>query len=289
MNENDILKLSNGKKYHRGDIYLRKKTKDFYLVEDEPKLLIMRCLDCVTPDDDGSTRSEIPGKGEMNARISSMLFTLLWGRCTDKIGSTPIWTHYIGHSTTNPAECLVYRMAQAIPLEVIVRNFAYGSYVARTGIPEGTSFDSPICEFTLKDDARHDPLISRAEIEASEIATRLEIEYMEDVALTANQIMSAFFREIGIELIDFKLVFGRQGDIVGDYTNIRLIGELSPDVFRLRDLQTGEPLDKDIYRRELSASLAEAYAAVLQRMTEADRQLSMERRSAQMPSYSSPQ
>lgn len=284
----ETVVFEDGHKYYRGNICLRKKTKDFYLVEDNPGLLIMRCLDVITPDDDGSIKSEIPGKGKMNAQISSVLFNLLSGRYTDKIGSTPIKTHYISRSVTDESECLVHRMAQAIPLEVIIRNFAYGSYVARTGTPEGTPFDSPLCELTLKDDARHDPLISRTEVEASGIATRLELDYMKDVALAVNQIMRSFFREIGIELIDFKLVFGRQGDVVGDYTNIRLIGELSPDVCRLRDIKTGKSLDKDIYRHELTG-LTEAYMAVLQRMTDADKELRMARRNAAMPSYSSPQ
>lgn len=275
----ETVVFEDGHKYYRGNICLRKKTKDFYLVEDELRLLIMRCLDVITPDDDGTIQSEIPGKGKMNARISSMLFNLLSGRHTDEIGSTPIRTHYISRSVTDESECLVYRMAQAIPLEVIVRNFAYGSYVARTGTPEGTPFETPVCEFTLKDDARHDPLISRTEIEASGIATRLELEYMEEVALAANQIMGSFFREIGIELIDFKSVFGRQGDVIGDYTNIRLIGELSPDVCRLRDIKTGASLDKDIYRHELTG-LTEAYMAVLQRMTDADKERNQRRHSS---------
>lgn len=279
-----ILELSNGRKYRRGDIYLQKKAKAFYLVEDEPRLLIMRCLDVVTPDDDGNTKEKIVGKGEVSAGISDLLFNLLNGRFTDKIGSMPIKTHYIGHSVTNPAECLIYRMAEAIPLEVIVRNFAYGRYVSRTGTPEGTPFDSPVLEFTLKDDIRRDPLIACQHIEASGLATRLEIEYMGEVALAVNQIVGSFFREIGIELIDFKLVFGRQGNVKGDYTNIRLIGELSPDVCRLRDIKTGVSLDKDIYRHELSG-LAEAYTLVLQRMIDADNQLKMDRRRAEMTSY----
>lgn len=287
MEEKDFLMLDENKKYYRGSICLQKKAKDFYEVEGEPGLLIMRCLDRVTPDNDGSVVEEIPGKGKLCAKISSVLFRLLDGRFTDPHHGMPIKTHYIGISLTNPAECLVRRMAQAIPLEVIVRNRAYGSYVERTGVGKGKKLKSPVLEFTLKDDAHGDPLITPEQIKQAGIAIQPEIEYMSEVALAVNQIMGSFFDEIGLELADFKLVFGRQANIAGDYTNIRIIGELSPDVFRLRNKKTRRCLDKDIYRRGLPG-LAKAYETVLRSMAEADKQRANERRNAIMMSpYSS--
>lgn len=270
MSRESFLVFKSVQKHQKGDIAIRKKTKDFYAVADHQGLLVMRFLDIITSDN-GRTREEIPGKGELSATISKMLFELLSSRYVDRHHSIPIKTHYLGHSLDNPAECLVESMAQSIPLETLIRNRAYGSYCSRYKVAEGTKFEEPFCEFTLKDDARDDPPISVEEIIALGIATDIELEHMREVALAVNQILISFFQEIGIELIDFKLVFGRRGNVVGDYTNIRIVGEISPDTCRLREIKTGKILDKDIYRQGLPG-LSEAYAAVMQKMIEYDRE-----------------
>lgn len=267
MNEQTLVTQS-GEIYRKGEKVWQKKAKAFFAVEGHPELLIMRCLD-VAASDDGQVEEQIPGKGKLNATISSILFELLHGRYADQHQSAPIKTHFVSASQNDPAECLVRRMAQVVPLEVIVRNRAYGSFVrdygADYGVVEGERFAQPICAFTLKNDARRDPLIPNDHILALGIATQLEIDHMREVALAVNRVLIEFFQAINIDLADFKLVFGRQSDVVGDYTNLRIIGEISPDTCRLRDIKTGKCLDKDIFRQGLSG-LTEAYAVVSQKM-----------------------
>lgn len=267
MSDEKFFRLKTGQEYRRGEFVSQKKAKAFYSIKGHPEYLIMRYLDVATSDHDGNIKEEIPGKGVLCAKISDILFGLLGHRYIDEHSYIPIRTHYIGMSVDDPAECLVRRVANPIPLEVLVRNWAYGSYVTRYGIPEGTLLASPICEFTRKDDQRHDPPITEQEILAEGIATDLEVDHMRETALAANRIMKDFFREVNIDLADFKLVFGRLTNVVGDYTNLRLIGELSPDICRLRDVKTGRCFDKDLFRQELPG-LSEAYDTVLQRLAE---------------------
>lgn len=159
-------------------------------------------------------------------------------------------------------------MAQPIPLEAIARNQAYGSLCCNYGTAEGTKFECPNCEFTFKDDTRNDPTIAEDNIWAAGIATDIEVSHMREVALAVNQILIGFFQEISIELINFKLVLGREQDMIGDCTNLRIIGEISPGICRLRDIKTGACLDKDIFRRGLTVdNLAKAYNAVSKKMT----------------------
>lgn len=278
------LQLDDGRKFQRGKVFAYKKAKTLYEVEGYPELLIMHFLDRVTHDDDRTASKHVPDKGRINAQINNALFRLLHGRYTSLSQDVPIKTHYIGLSTLNETECLVYRMAEAVPLEVIVRNWSYGSYAKRHPETSGKKFQTPLCEFTLKDDAKHDPRITRSRIIKRKIATGIEIDHMKDVALAVNHIISDFFLELGIELVDFKLVFGRQSAIIGDPTNLRIIGELSPDVFRLRDQKTGESLDKDLFRQRMPG-LAEAYDKVLQRIVDSETNARLERRQAHLSIY----
>lgn len=260
--------------YDIGELVSRKKAKAFYSVKGHPDLMMMRHLDIVTSDD-GGEKEKIVGKGRLNSAISSTLFELLSGQYVDSHQTTPIKTHYVGLVQNHPESCIIRRMAQVIPIEVIVRNRAYGSFIDKYGpifgVNEGAQFEQPTCEFTLKDDARHDPIIPWDHIVALNIATEIELKHMREVALAVNQILIEFFKVINIDLVDFKLVFGRQSDVVGDFTNLRIIGEISPDTCRLRDIETKQCLDKDIFRRGLPG-LSEAYEVVSQKIAEHRRQ-----------------
>lgn len=256
--------FKNGDRYQRGSLISQKKAKALYEVDDHPELMIMRFLDIVASDD-GRTTMDAPGKGRFCGTINDMMFELLRRQYVDRHNTIPIKTHYISAAMNDPAECLVWRVKQPIALEVIVRNWAYGSFCRKYGVAEGMRFERPVCEFTLKDDTRNDPLIPEEHIWALEIADRLETEHMRSVALAANRILSEFFHLVGIELIDFKLVFGRISNVMGDYSNLYVIGEISPDTCRLRDIKTGKCLDKDIFRKGLEG-LPEAYQTVSQKL-----------------------
>ncbi len=262
----ESLRTKNGGTFQKDELIFSKKAKSFYRVKEHPELAIEEFLDLVWSDD-GQKYEKIPGKGRLNATINDMLFELMKGQYLDKHRTMPIFTHYQSNFTNSEAECLIKWVEEVLPLEVIIRNRADGSFSDRYGIPKGTALKQSTCEFTLKDDSLGDPLINDDHILALGYATDLELQYMREAALAANQIMIPFFQAIGIELIDFKLVFGRLHKIAaGDPTNLRLIGELSPDVFRLRDLKTGESLDKDIFRHGLPG-LSEAYNTVLEKMS----------------------
>lgn len=267
-------KMGDENTYSIGELVFQKKAKAFYSVKEHPDLMIMRHLDIVASDD-GEEQEAIAGKGRLNSAISSTLFELLGGQYVDTHQTTPIKTHYIGLVQNHPESCLIRRMAQVIPIEVIVRNRAYGSFIDKYGsifgVNEGVQFEQPTCEFTLKDDARRDPIIPWDHIIALNIATKIELKHMREVALAVNQILIEFFKVINIDLVDFKLVFGRQGDVVGDFTNLRIIGEISPDTCRLRDVETKQCLDKDIFRRGLPG-LSDAYKVVSQKMADYRRQ-----------------
>lgn len=227
-------------------------------------LLILRHRD-EAASDNGKNHQDVADKGRFSNEIACALFELI---ANLKYGHehTPIKNHYIGK--VDEHSMLIRRIAtdNKIPLEVIVRNRAYGSLCRRYGIAEGVKLEFPTCEFCLKNDAFDDPLITSDLIRALGIASAPELEHMRDSALTINKILKAFFAEMNLELIDFKLEFGRMTSIVGDYSSLLLIGDLSPDVFRLRDQNTGESLDKDIFRKGLPG-LASAYERVSQKIS----------------------
>ena len=147
-----------------------------------------------------------------------------------------------------------------IPLEVIIRNKAAGSFSKRLGIPEGTALKCSTLEFSYKDDDLGDPLINSYMAKAIGAATQEEIDTITDYAFKVNDFLKAFFREIGIELIDFKLEFGKTAD-----GTIVLADEISPDTCRYWDIETGEHLDKDRFRRDLGDPEG-AYQEVFKRL-----------------------
>jgi phosphoribosylaminoimidazole-succinocarboxamide synthase len=197
-------------------------------------------------------KGTISGKGVLNNRISEHIFTLL--------GQIGVPTHFIRR--LNMREQLV-RQVEIVPIEVIVRNVAAGSLSKKLGIEEGTQLPRTLIEYCYKDDALGDPLVSEEHIACFGWATQEEMHDIADMAIRINDFMSGLFAAIGIRLIDFKLEFGRLYD--GDYSRIILADEISPDGCRLWDMNTGEKLDKDRFRRDLGGEV-EAYQEVARRL-----------------------
>lgn len=147
-----------------------------------------------------------------------------------------------------------------VPLEVIVRNIAAGSFSKRFGVEEGTVLKCPTLEFCLKDDDLHDPMINEYHILALGLASKEDLETITDMTFRVNDALKEFFLSIGIELVDFKLEFGRTTD-----GQIILADEISPDTCRLWDSKTHEKLDKDRFRRDLGG-VEDAYHEVMRRI-----------------------
>ncbi len=147
-----------------------------------------------------------------------------------------------------------------VPLEVIVRNVAAGSLSKRLGLPEGTPMKKTVLEFCYKDDALGDPMVNRYHIAAMEWATDAEMEIISNYSLKVNQVLSDYLSDLNIELIDFKLEFGRTAD-----GTIVLADEISPDTCRFWDKTTHEKLDKDRFRRDLGG-VEDAYHEILKRL-----------------------
>lgn len=194
----------------------------------------------------------IEGKGVLNNRLSEFFMTGL-----AQIG---VPTHLI--KRINMREQLI-RAVEIIPLEVIVRTFAAGSMSTRLGLEEGTALPRPIVEFCLKDDALGDPLVSEEHIIAFGWASQQELDDMVALALRVNDFMSGCMMAVGIRLVDFKIEIGRVWE--GDFQRLILADEISPDSCRLWDIETGQKLDKDVFRRDLG-SLTDAYTEVARRL-----------------------
>ena len=196
----------------------------------------------------GLKRGTISGKGEVNNRVSNILFAYL-----EKNG---VPTHFV--KELSPRETAVKRVS-IVPVEVVVRNVAAGSLAKRLGIPEGTVLKKTVLEFYYKDDALGDPLINCSHIYALDIATKAEMDRISELALKVDKLLSEYFAPAGVKLIDYKLEFGRFHD------QIILADEISPDTCRFWDDKTGEKLDKDRFRRDLGGE-AEAYAELMRRV-----------------------
>ncbi|MDP4198180.1 MAG: phosphoribosylaminoimidazolesuccinocarboxamide synthase [Bacteroidota bacterium] len=202
----------------------------------------------------GEKRGSWAHKGEVNNAMASALFTML-----EKSG---IHTHFI--EKLSPIDMLIKKL-EIVPLEVIVRNIAAGSFVKRYGVKEGMEFAQPTFEFSYKRDDLGDPLINDSHALAMGLATEDEIDHIRHTALKINDILKAFFHARGILLVDFKLEFGRT---VGSSKREILLGdEISPDTCRFWDAKTRQKLDKDRFRQDLGG-VEEAYAEMLRRVTE---------------------
>jgi phosphoribosylaminoimidazole-succinocarboxamide synthase len=196
----------------------------------------------------GEKRGTILGKGVVNNRLSNHLFRVLEAR--------GIPTHYIDELSDR--ETLVKKV-RIIPLEVIVRNVAAGSMSKRYGVEEGRVLSRPVLEYSYKNDALGDPMISESHILALQIATQEELNAISALAAKINEVLKEEFLRYKLKLIDFKLEFGTYGD------QILLADEISPDTCRLWDADTNEKLDKDRFRRDLG-NVVEAYEEVARRI-----------------------
>lgn len=231
---------------NKGNQLYEGKAKKVFLTEN-PDILIVSYKDSATAFN-GEKKGSIKGKGEINNRITNYLFRLL-----DKEG---IPTHYV--KELSGRETAVKRV-EIVPLEVIIRNVAAGSFSKRLGIAEGTVLKEPTIEFSYKNDALGDPLINSSFARALGLASEKEIDTIKNYAFKINQILKRIFLAAGLKLIDFKIEFGRY------HEKIILADEISPDTCRLWDVTTNEKLDKDRFRRDLG-NVEEAYVEVFSRL-----------------------
>ncbi len=197
----------------------------------------------------GLKRGTIQGKGAINNRVTNHLMRML-----EKSG---IPTHLV--EEINDRETIVKKVS-IVPLEVIVRNIAAGSLSKRLGIPEGTKMKKTVLEFCDKDDELGDPMVNEYHILAMEYATADELKLISEYSMKINQLLTDHLKDLGIELIDFKLEFGKTSD-----GEIVLADEISPDTCRFWDSKTGEKLDKDRFRRDLG-NVEDAYQEVMKRL-----------------------
>lgn len=214
---------------------------------DDPDLCVVSYKDDATAFN-GKKKGTIVGKGVVNNRMSNFMFKML--------EENGIHTHYV--EELNDRDTVVKKV-EIVPLEVIVRNRAAGSFSKKYGVPEGSDLASPILEFDYKSDPLDDPLVNNYHILALGLATQEEIDTIASMALKIDQLMIDFFKKCNVELVDFKLEFGRfHGEIV-------LADEISPDTCRFWDLDTHEKLDKDRFRRDMGG-VGEAYAEMMKRI-----------------------
>jgi phosphoribosylaminoimidazole-succinocarboxamide synthase len=230
----------------REQLYEGKAKKVF--ATDDPTLVLVDYKDDATAFN-GLKKGTIEGKGVINNRVTNHLMRLL-----EKNG---IPTHLV--KELSPRETLVKKV-QIVPLEVIVRNIAAGSLSKRLGLPEGTPMKKTVLEFCYKNDELGDPMVNQYHIAAMGWATDAEMETISRYSLKVNQVLSDYLRDLNIELVDFKLEFGRTAD-----GTIILADEISPDTCRFWDMVTHEKLDKDRFRRDLGG-VENAYHEILKRL-----------------------
>lgn len=230
----------------KGALLYSGKAKTVYLSE-KPDELIVSFRDDITAFD-GGKKDQLSGKGASNAKVSAFLFRLL--------EENGVKTHLI---CMEDQTTMRVRRLTMVPLEVIVRNRAAGSIVRNYPFIEGQVFESPIVVTDYKDDTRHDPMINDDIIIALGLLTQDEIAIIKEAALKINSVLKAFFEKIGLDLIDFKVEFGRYGD------EILLGDEISMDSMRLWEKGTMKSMDKDVYRFG-KGDVMETYTAVLNRI-----------------------
>ena len=222
------------------------KAKKVYTTED-PDVLIVSYKDDATAFN-GLKKGTIVGKGAINNRMTNYIFK--------KLEEKGVPTHYI--EELNDRETAVKKV-EIVPLEVIIRNFSAGSFAKKIGMEEGVPFKCPTLEFSYKNDDLGDPFINKYYALALDLATEEEIDAITRYAFQVNEVMKEYFASLNIELIDFKIEFGRyHGQII-------LADEVSPDTCRLWDKDTHEKLDKDRFRRDLG-NVEDAYQEVFRRL-----------------------
>jgi phosphoribosylaminoimidazole-succinocarboxamide synthase len=215
---------------------------------DDPDLVIVDYKDDATAFN-GLKKGSIAGKGVINNKMTNYLM--------GKLEAAGIPTHLVRQLSDRET---AVKKVSIVPLEVIVRNVAAGSFAKRYGVEEGVVFDAPTIEFSYKNDALGDPLLNEYHALALKLATPEEIALIKSYSFAINDLLKGFMGDIGIDLVDFKLEFGRLPD-----GTIVLADEISPDTCRLWDSKTHEKLDKDRFRRDLGGT-EEAYQEIMRRL-----------------------
>ena len=229
------------------DMLYEGKAKKVYATED-PELYIVDYKDDATAFN-GLKKGTIAGKGAINNRMTNNLMR--------RLEEKGVPTHFVEELSDRET---VVKKVSIVPLEVIIRNISAGSFAKRYGVEEGIVFDQPTIEFSYKNDDLGDPLLNTYHALALKLATAEEIELIKKYAFAVNDLLKGFMKEIGIDLVDFKLEFGKTAD-----GQIVLADEISPDTCRLWDETTHEKLDKDRFRRDLGGA-EEAYEEVMRRL-----------------------
>ena len=230
----------------REQLYEGKAKKVF--ATDDPNLVIVSYKDDATAFN-GLKKGTIVGKGVVNNKVTNYLMQLL-----EKEG---VPTHFV--EELNDRDTVVKHVS-IVPLEVIIRNISAGSFAKRFGVEEGIVFDEPTIEFSYKNDELGDPLMNAYHALALKLATKEEIETIKAMAFKVNDVLKAFFKAVNVDLVDFKLEFGRLSD-----GTIVLADEISPDTCRFWDSTTHEKLDKDRFRRDLG-NVEDAYSEMMRRI-----------------------
>ena len=223
------------------------KAKKVFATSD-PEVLYVSYKDDATAFN-GLKKGTIRGKGAINNRVSNYMMEIL-----EKEG---VPTHLV--KELSDRDTLVKKV-NIVPLEVIIRNISAGSFSKRYGVEEGIVFDEPTIEFSYKNDDLGDPLINSYHAVALKIATNEDIETIKALAFRVNDVMKRFFKNIGVDLVDFKLEFGKTSD-----GTVILADEISPDTCRFWDSTTHEKLDKDRFRRDLG-NVEGAYHEMMKRI-----------------------
>ena len=215
---------------------------------DDPGLVLVDYKDDATAFN-GLKKGTITGKGAINNRMTNNLMR--------RLEAAGVPTHYV--QELNDRETAVKKVS-IVPLEVIIRNISAGSFAKRYGVEEGIVFDAPTFELSYKNDDLGDPLLNSSHALALKLTTPEELALIRKYALAVNDLLKGFLKEIGIDLVDFKLEFGKTAD-----GTLVLADEISPDTCRLWDEQTHEKLDKDRFRRDMGGA-EEAYEEVMRRL-----------------------
>ena len=241
MRSMEVIKMKKCEMLYEG------KAKKVYTTED-PELYIVDYKDDATAFN-GLKKGTISGKGVINNRVTNHLMKML--------ESKGIPTHFVEELSDRET---VVKKVKIVPLEVIVRNIAAGSMSKRLGIEEGTVLPTTVLEYSYKNDDLGDPLINDYHALAMQLCTREELDQIASYAFKINEILKAFFKEINVDLVDFKLEFGKLSD-----GTIVLADEISPDTCRFWDATTHEKLDKDRFRRDMD-NVDEGYHEIMKRL-----------------------
>ncbi|MGC6770214.1 phosphoribosylaminoimidazolesuccinocarboxamide synthase [Enterococcus sp. LJL128] len=229
------------------DLLYEGKAKKLFATN-QPNQLWVEYLDQATALN-GVRKDEVLGKAELNNQITAKIF--------EELAEKGIASHFIKQLSAR--EQLVEKV-EIIPLEVVFRNYAAGSFSKRLAIPEGTKLSFPVLEFYYKNDALDDPMINQDHIKELKIADEHEVIEIMNAARQVNLALIELFDRLNIRLVDFKLEFGRRTD-----GTVLLADEISPDTCRLWDKETNEHLDKDVYRRDLG-DIVPVYQEVFSRL-----------------------